>query len=198
MPIQIQQLHQAIALGAQQLYHFAEQQPQQAANTRWSLRKSILKALMMRCCNDCARHGAFSHVLPLLPLQKGLLFHAQTSGAQGSYNSLTRLTLSGDVSVASVQQALNQVLQRHPQLAAQFDSELSLQPLQLLPEGDLHWPLQILEVEDIEAAEHQALSQDLFRQPVMLQATLIRIAMKHAGRCCLMRIIWWWMAGQRR
>ncbi|MBS0881318.1 amino acid adenylation domain-containing protein [Pantoea sp. JGM49] len=170
---QIEQLHQAIALGAQQLYHFAEQQPQQAANTLVAAEinlEGVDDALLQRLR---ARHGAFSHVLPLLPLQKGLLFHAQTSGAQGSYNSLTRLTLSGDVSVASVQQALNQVLQRHPQLAARFDSELSLQPLQLLPEGDLHWPLQVLEVEDIDATEHQALSQDLFRQPVMLQATLI-------------------------
>ena len=170
---QIQQLHQAIALGAQQLCQFAEQQPQHATNTL------VAAEINLEGVDDAvlqqlrARHGAFSHVLSLLPLQKGLLFHAQTTGAQGSYNSLTRLTLSGDVSVASVQQALNQVLQRHPQLAAQFDSELSLQPLKLLPEGDLHWPLQILEVEDIEAAEHQALSQDLFQQPVMLQATLI-------------------------
>ena len=175
----IESLHQAMASGAQALMALAHQQPQQAANTL------VAADVALEGIDDAvlqqlhARHGAFSHALPLLPLQKGLLFHAQTSAQQGSYNSLTRLTLSGAIDVTSVQQALNAVLRRHPQLAARFDAELSLQPLQLLPAGELHWPLAVhqLTEEDEDQAllalEHQALAQDLFNQLMMLQATLI-------------------------
>ncbi|XXN66357.1 amino acid adenylation domain-containing protein (plasmid) [Enterobacter ludwigii] len=172
-------LHQAMASAAQALIALAQQQPLQAANTL------VAADVALEGVDDAvlqqlhARHGTFSHALPLLPLQKGLLFHAQTTAQRGSYNSLTRLTLSGDINAAAVQTALNTVLQRHPQLAARFDAEISLQPLQLLPEGELHWPLALHQLGDDDenlallALEHQALTEDLFSQPIMLQATLI-------------------------
>jgi len=172
----IADLHRAMAAAAQALIALAQQQPQHAAHTLVAAEvalEGVDDALLQQLH---ARHGAFSHALPLLQLQKGLLFHAQTTAQQGSYNSLTRLTLSGDISPAAVQTALDAVLQRHPQLAARFDAELSLQPLQLIPEGELHWPLTLLQLgeeENIQALEHQALAQDLFSQPIMLHATLI-------------------------
>ncbi len=181
---QIQQLHQAMAKGALQLSHFAEQQPQQAANTQVAADINLAGVDDQALQQLHAQHGAFSHALPLLPLQKGLLFHAQTTASAGSYNSLTRLTLSGDLSAERVQRALNQVLLRHPQLAARFDSEICLQPLQLLPEGEANWPLTVLDTDDIEQAERQMLAQDLFHQPVMLQATLI--AHRHEDRWTLL------------
>jgi amino acid adenylation domain-containing protein/non-ribosomal peptide synthase protein (TIGR01720 family) len=172
----IAELHQAMDAAAQALMTLAQQQPQQAANTLVAAEVAldgVDDALLQQLH---ARHGAFRHALPLLPLQKGLLFHAQTTAQQGSYNSLTRMTISGDISAAAVQTALDAVLQRHPQLAARFDAELSLQPLQLIPETELHWPLtlhQLADDDDIVALEHQALAQDLFSQPIMLHATLI-------------------------
>ncbi|MCW6033745.1 amino acid adenylation domain-containing protein [Pantoea sp. JK] len=172
----IAKLHQAMAAAAQALITLAQQQPQHAANTLVAAEvalEGVDDAVLQQLY---ARHGAFSHALPLLPLQKGLLFHAQTTAQQGSYNSLTRLTISGDISPAAVQTALDAVLQRHPQLAARFDAELSLQPLQLIPETELHWPLtlhQLADEDDLVALEHQALAQDLFSQSIMLQATLI-------------------------
>ncbi len=175
----IAQLHQAMCTAARALIAFAEQQPQQAAHTLVAADVALAGVDDGVLQQLHARHGAFSHALPLLPLQKGLLFHAQTTTQQGSYNSLTRLTLSGNLTPQKVQQALDAVLRRHPQLGARFESELSLQPLQLLPEGDLHWPLALhqLDSEDESAAllalEHQALAQDLFSQPIMLQASLI-------------------------
>ncbi|MFJ5160062.1 amino acid adenylation domain-containing protein [Pantoea sp. NPDC088449] len=175
----IEQLHLAMVSTAQALMALAQDQPQQAANTLVAADVAIDGVDDTTLQQLHARHGAFSHVLPLLPLQKGLLFHAQTTAQQGSYNSLTRLTLSGEIGAAAVQQALNAVLRRHPQLAARFDAELSLQPLQLLPEGERDWPLAVhqLAEEDEDQAllalEHQALAQDLFSQPIMLQATLI-------------------------
>ncbi|KAJ9430614.1 amino acid adenylation domain-containing protein [Pantoea sp. YR343] len=172
----IAELHQAMAAAAQALITLSHQQPQQAANTLVAAEVALdgVDDALLQQLHAC--HGAFSHALPLLPLQKGLLFHAQTTAQQGSYNSLTRLTLSGDISPAVVQTALDAVLQRHPQLAARFDAELSLQPLQLIPETELRWPLtlhQLADDDDIVALEHQMLAQDLFSQPIMLHATLI-------------------------
>ena len=175
----IAQLHQAMHDATTALIDLAEQQPQQAANTLVAAEVALAGVNDRVLQQLHARHGAFSHALPLLPLQKGLLFHAQTTAQQGSYNSLTRLTLSGNVTPQAVQNALDAVLRRHPQLAARFDSELSLQPLQLLPESNVHWPLALHQLgdEDESAAlltlEHQALAQDLFSQASMLHATLI-------------------------
>ncbi|MBS0976515.1 condensation domain-containing protein, partial [Serratia rubidaea] len=131
------------------------------------------------------RHGPLADALPLLPLQHGLLFHAQTAAVGGSYNSLTRLSLSGELNEQRLQQALDAVVRRHPQLAARFANEG--EPLQLLPllaEGDSPWPLDVQqlpalsaqqEAQALHTLEQEELTRDLFNQGgAMLHALLVR------------------------
>lgn len=141
---------------------------------------------------DCLRqhYGPLSAVLPVLPLQQGLLFHAQLAQTIGSYNSLTRLSLHGPLSVAQLSQALEAVVRHHPQLAARFDTEQTSVPLQVLPvlrDDQCYWPLEsqtlpAMPADDEAAAllalEKAELARDLFHQPSsMLHALLV----SHAG-----------------
>ncbi len=66
-------------------------------------------------------------LLPLLPLQKGMLFLSQVE-KQSNYNAFTRLSLNGDIDPVRLQQALITVLKR-PQLGGHFDSELAEEPV---------------------------------------------------------------------
>ncbi|QOL16780.1 amino acid adenylation domain-containing protein [Dickeya dianthicola] len=131
-------------------------------------------------------YGPLAAVLPVLPLQQGLLFHAQLADAAGSYNSLTRLSLRGPLSVAQLSQALEAVVRHHPQLAARFDTEQASAPLQVLPilrDDHCCWPLdhQTLpampadeEADALLALEKAELARDLFHQPSsMLHALLV-------------------------
>lgn len=131
-------------------------------------------------------YGPLAAVLPVLPLQQGLLFHAQLADAAGSYNSLTRLSLRGPLSVAQLSQALEAVVRHHPQLAARFDTEQASAPLQVLPilrDDHCYWPLdhQTLpampageEADALLALEKAELARDLFHQPSsMLHALLV-------------------------
>ena len=180
----IDALHQSLSEAADALIHFARQHPQQAQNTLVAaeIPEPVDDELLQQLSK---RYGLLTTLLPLLPLQQGLLFHAQTTTQQGSYNTLTSLTLSGPLPTVNVQAALNAVVRHHPQLAARFDSDLCLPPMQLLPllQNESYWPLEEITLPEMspeeEAAaltelEKQALQRDLFSQPVMLHALLIR------------------------
>jgi amino acid adenylation domain-containing protein/non-ribosomal peptide synthase protein (TIGR01720 family) len=86
------------------------------------------------------RYGALAAVLPALPLQEGLLFHAQLGETASKYNSITRLDLSGPIDIARLRACFAAVLARHPQMAALFDSDVTGQALQLLSQGAAYWP----------------------------------------------------------
>lgn len=83
-----------------------------------------------------ARHGAFASLAPVLPLQRGMLFHALLGKAAGNYNAFTRISFRGALDGLRLHAALNAVLARHPQLAGVFDPEGSApgEPLFLLPQ----------------------------------------------------------------
>ncbi|MEN3810128.1 amino acid adenylation domain-containing protein [Chromobacterium piscinae] len=133
----------------------------------------------------CARHGSLAAALPVLPLQQGLLFHAQLGEAAGKYNSITRVTFEGPLGSDRLRAALAAVLRRHPQLAAGFDSEAQTEPLQLLPLVLPEWPWRELELaasadeaEALQALEHEELNRDFTvggpGDGPLLQATLAR------------------------
>ena len=91
-----------------------------------------------------ARHGAFAAAAPLLPLQKGMLFHAQIDGGAGAhgYNAFTRLAIDGALDPARLRRALDAALGRYPQLAGLFDAQTLAEPVFLLPDGPSAWPWQ--------------------------------------------------------
>ncbi len=138
-----------------------------------------------------ARHGEFGAVLPLLPLQKGMLFHTMLAQDQaeaaGGYAAFTRLRLDGPLDADRLSRALDAALRRHPQLAGLFDVQADAEPLFLMParpEG-LHWPWQLHDFSELaEQAQAQALSAlqarllsqgySPLRWGGMIQAALVR------------------------
>jgi L-arginine---[L-arginyl-carrier protein] ligase len=79
------------------------------------------------------QYGPQQAILPVSPLQEGLLFHAQLGDQASQYNSITKLDFNGPLDIERLRRALDTVLWRHPQLGAQFDLEVTGQPLQLIP-----------------------------------------------------------------
>ena len=139
------------------------------------------------------RYGRGVQAAPLLPLQQGMLFETQLRPDGGNYNAFTRLTLSGAVDGARLQQALNHVLTRYPQLAGHFDSDTLEQPLLVMPEAKaLHWPLSEHDLSPLAGSERvlafAALEQQLLqahyptdRAGGMLAAALVHLGLDDEG-----------------
>ncbi|MFW6640875.1 non-ribosomal peptide synthetase [Nocardiopsis algeriensis] len=84
--------------------------------------------------------GAIADVLPLGPLQEGLLFHHALSGGGDGYNIQVRLELRGPADTARLRRAAAALLERHPNLRAGFLHEELDQPVQFVPaDTDVHW-----------------------------------------------------------
>lgn len=80
-----------------------------------------------------ARHGPVAAAVPLLPLQKGMLFQSQLGGKASAYNAFTALDLDGPLDAERLERAFNAVLRRHPQLAGLFDHDGRGEPLLVIP-----------------------------------------------------------------
>lgn len=88
-----------------------------------------------------AAHPGLHDVLPLAPLQEGLLFHAlYDEGGSDVYNLQTALDLRGELDSGALQDAARAVLGRHDILRAGFRPGASGQSLQVIPrEVQLPW-----------------------------------------------------------
>lgn len=82
-----------------------------------------------------AVHGPLADVLPLSPLQEGLLFHAVRDGAADVYTLTARFDLSGPLDEAKLADAFETVIDRHPNLRAAFHYEQFERPVQIIPRG---------------------------------------------------------------
>ncbi|MGB7508159.1 MAG: condensation domain-containing protein, partial [Mycobacterium sp.] len=73
-------------------------------------------------------------ILPLTPMQQGLLFHASTTPEEHDdlYAMQLDITLTGDLESDRLRTAVNTVVNRHPNLAARFFSQFD-QPVQVIP-----------------------------------------------------------------
>jgi len=129
-------------------------------------------------------------VLPLTPLQQGLLFHAST--AQGSdddvYAVQLDISLSGPLDQHRLREAVHTVVNRHPHLLARFSEKFD-EPVQIIPANpEAPWRYIELDAEDIDTdeldvdkeiqricADERAAVCDLADQPA-LRAALIRTA----------------------
>ena len=122
-------------------------------------------------------------VLPLTPLQQGLLFHASTS--QGSdddvYAVQLDISLSGPLDQHRLRDAVQLVVRRHPHLVARFSEKFD-EPVQIIP-ADPEVPWRYIELDadglDVDGqiqricADERAAVCDLADQPVF-RAALIR------------------------
>ncbi|GAT12919.1 linear gramicidin synthetase subunit D, partial [Mycolicibacterium novocastrense] len=84
--------------------------------------------------DELCRENEVADVLPLTPVQQGLLFHART--AQASDNSVYAVQLAigvdGPLDQHRLRDAVHTVVNRHPNLAARFHSEFD-EPVQIIP-----------------------------------------------------------------
>ena len=80
-----------------------------------------------------ARQYDIADVLPLTPLQQGLLFHASTAqGGDDVYAVQLDITLSGPLDQHRLRDAVQTVVNRHPNLAALFCAQFD-EAVQIIP-----------------------------------------------------------------
>ncbi|HEX5254707.1 MAG TPA: amino acid adenylation domain-containing protein, partial [Mycobacterium sp.] len=137
--------------------------------------------------DELCRQERIADVLPLTPLQQGLLFHAST--AQGSDDEMYALqldfTVSGALDPNRLRDAVHMVVNRHPHLVARFCTQFD-EPVQIIPADpaaqwrfvDLHAPGLDVDaddsIQDISATERDVVC-DLAGGP-LFRAALIRTA----------------------
>ncbi|MGW7057978.1 amino acid adenylation domain-containing protein [Streptomyces sp. NPDC054904] len=125
-------------------------------------------------------------VLPLSPLQEGLLFHAEYDDrGEDVYNVQVALDLSGEVDVEALRDAARTVLHRHDSLRAAFRPGASGQSLQVIPR-EIELPWQDVDLRDVPEDRRRSeldrlRTEDLtgrfdVRTPPLLRFTLIRLA----------------------
>ncbi|CAO3456797.1 Enterobactin synthetase component F, serine activating enzyme (EC 2.7.7.-) [Azospirillum argentinense] len=161
----------AIALGSALRVHGFELRPRDVFAGRDPRRMALaLKALVPESRTLAAapaidptaleaRHGPVAAAVPLLPLQKGMLFQSQLGGKASAYNAFTALDLDGPLDAERLERAFDAVLRRHPQLAGLFDHDGSGDPLLVIPAlpdgGAGLWPFERHDLSD-EAPEARA------------------------------------------
>ncbi|OYV24253.1 MAG: non-ribosomal peptide synthetase, partial [Mycobacterium sp. 20-66-4] len=106
--------------------------------------------------DELEREHQIADVLPLTPLQQGLLFH--TSISHGSSDDLGELyavqlgvTLSGPLDAQRLHDAVQAVVRRHPHLVARFSDHYD-QPVQIIPANPVvPWQYAELDGDDVDA-----------------------------------------------
>ncbi|WP_374024021.1 amino acid adenylation domain-containing protein [Mycobacterium sp. HNNTM2301] len=78
-------------------------------------------------------HFPIADILPLTPLQQGLLFHAASQNSDGDlYSMQLDFTVTGPLDVDRLHGAVDTVVSRHPNLAARFCTQFD-EPVQIIP-----------------------------------------------------------------
>jgi amino acid adenylation domain-containing protein/non-ribosomal peptide synthase protein (TIGR01720 family) len=128
------------------------------------------------------KHGRIMEILPLAPLQEGLLFHAlYETQEHDPYMVQLGLTLHGPLDEGRLHESVRELLTRHPNLRACFESEGLDEPVQVVPaEPSLPW-----QKLDLMGAGPQGLEQwmqeDRARRFDPAQAPLLRFALIKLG-----------------
>jgi amino acid adenylation domain-containing protein/non-ribosomal peptide synthase protein (TIGR01720 family) len=122
----------------------------------------------------------FIEVLPVSPLQEGLLFHAMFhAGASDEYVVQLVLRLRGTLDAERLRRSVTALVRRYPNLGAAFWTEGVDEPVQVIPrEVDVPWDLR--DAHD-EAALAEILLADKHRgfdpaEPPLLRCTLVRLS----------------------
>ncbi len=132
--------------------------------------------------DDLQQHDRIADVLPLTPLQQGLLFHANTTCGLGDLSDLYAMqldiTITGPLDPHHLHDAVQTVAKRHPNLAARFCDRYD-QPVQIIP-ADPEIPWQYIELDSVEqiqrlCAGERAAVCDL-AEPPAFRVALIRTA----------------------
>ncbi len=141
--------------------------------------------------DELARHYRIADVLPLTPLQQGLLFHASIA-SDDVYAVQLSLTVTGPLDSARLREAVRTVITRHPHLAVRFCRQFD-EPVQIIPaDPEAGWRYIELDGQDTEGAEliervcadERTAVCDLSADQPVFRVALIRIA-PDRHRCVL-------------
>nr|WP_272940664.1 non-ribosomal peptide synthetase [Mycobacteroides abscessus] len=145
----------------------------------------IVPARLTQCeLDDLARDHAIDDVLPLTPLQHGLLFQANTSRGNSDdvYAMQLDITITGPLDADRLREAVRAVVNRHPNLAARFDKRFD-EPVQIIPANPTV-PWQVVEI-DVEQADYEQCLQGLCAAE---RAAVCDVVNQSAFRAALIRI----------
>ncbi|MEV6584147.1 condensation domain-containing protein, partial [Streptomyces sp. NPDC051582] len=132
------------------------------------------------------KRNELEDILPLAPLQEGLLFHAlYDADALDVYTTQMSFLVEGPLNVEALKASARFVLERHKNLRAAFMHEGLRQPVQVIPRK-VELPWEEIDFSDLDAGPQEAaveawLEQDRARRfdlaaPPLLRFTLIRLA----------------------
>jgi amino acid adenylation domain-containing protein/non-ribosomal peptide synthase protein (TIGR01720 family) len=111
-----------------------------------------------------SEYGEIEDILPLTPLQQGMLFHAfYDAGGPDIYNVQIALKLEGTLDEKSLQDAANALLRRHKNLCVAFKYENLDQPVQIIP-SDVSVPWNTLDLSGFEAEEREQSWAELMKR----------------------------------
>ena len=80
-------------------------------------------------------HPDLTNILPLSPLQEGLLFHSLYAGEADVYTVQTNIEFTGPLISNRLRRTIEIVLQRHANLRVSIDNEVADKPLQIVSSG---------------------------------------------------------------
>ena len=135
--------------------------------------------LSQRQIDELCQHYRIADVLPLTPVQQGMLFHARTAASSDDvYAVQLDITMTGALDRHRLRDAVHTVVNRHPNLAARFCEHFD-EPVQVIPaDPGVAWRYVELDsdeqVQQLCAAERAAVC-DLADEPVF-RVALIRTA----------------------
>ncbi|MFJ2576629.1 amino acid adenylation domain-containing protein [Kitasatospora aureofaciens] len=132
------------------------------------------------------KQSRIEDLLPLSPLQEGLLFHAQfADDALDVYLSQLAVRIAGPVDIEAMRAAGNALLRRHAGLRASFRRRKNGDPIQVI-QRDVELPLNVVDFRDVPEAEQSArvtafAAEDRSRgfdmeRPPLLRLHMIRVA----------------------
>nr|MDQ3280052.1 condensation domain-containing protein [Acidobacteriota bacterium] len=115
-------------------------------------------------------------ILPLSPLQQGMLFHAESDASSHAYHEQLAYRIDGPLDVAAFRRAWELVVERHDALRAAFVHRTSARPLQVIlksraPEFTVREAATLDEV----LAEDRSRPFDLERDP-LVRVMVVRVA----------------------
>ncbi|MEV0695178.1 amino acid adenylation domain-containing protein [Streptomyces sp. NPDC050388] len=132
-----------------------------------------------------AKQSGLQDILPLAPLQEGLLFHSvYDEAAPDVYLVQQAIDLEGDLDTAALAAACRTLLRRHANLRAAFRYQGLKRPVQLIPhQVELPWEetdLSRLPEPERSAAADRLLEEDRLRRfdlgrPPLMRFTLMRL-----------------------
>ena len=102
-----------------------------------------------------SEYGEIEDILPLSPVQQGMLFHAfYDSAGPDVYNVQIALRLEGTLDEKSLEEAAKALLRRHKNLCVAFKYEGLDQPVQIIPR-DVSVPWNTLDLSALEPEERE-------------------------------------------